>query len=249
MKRYTTEKIEVRASCFLHRSNNSIISSNKMSTVDLIANDPILVAMAKGDIPWGDLLISSKDDNAPVLKMRKDIWTAFPVNLIPLGTDADGAERHAVAWDYARFTSDTNLRESENSTRERLLSALQASTKWVVESMTCKYCICVIRMVFNGYQPTERRRGTTLKAIADIYKFFPAVVHSVNNGANNGSNGAYSIELHSKRIEKLSEIKGYDVSEEVRSELLCALKASNSWRVLSARLPCEVCRIEIASIE
>jgi len=219
-----------------------------MSTVDLIANDPILAAMAKGDIPWGDLLISSKDDNAPVLRTRKDIWTAFPVKLVPLGTGACGAERHAVAWDYMRRTSDTNLRESENSTRERLLSALRASTKWVVETTTCKYCICVIRMVFNGYQPTNIPQGPTLKAIADIYKFFPAVVYSVNGGVNNGvNNRMYSIELHSKRIEKLSEIKGYDVSEEVRSELLHALKDSGSWRVLSTRLPCEVCRIETLS--
>ena len=36
--------------------SETLISSNKMSTVDLIANDPVLAAMANGDIPWGDLL-------------------------------------------------------------------------------------------------------------------------------------------------------------------------------------------------
>lgn len=211
-----------------------------MSTVDLIANDPILAAMAKGDIPWGDLLISQKD--VPILKTRKDIWTTFPVKLIPLGADTDGAECHAVAWNYARFTSDMALQDCENSMRENLLCALKASTKWVVETTDCKQCICVIRMVFHGYQPAKTLRIPALKALADIYKFFPAVVCALNNGVNNG---IHTIELHSKRIEKMSEIKGRDVSEEVRGELLHALKSSSSWRVLPARLPCEVCRIEM----
>ena len=210
-----------------------------MSTVDLIANDPVLAAMAKGDIPWGDLLISQNE--ATLLKTRKDIWKAFPVKLIPLRTDVDGAERHAVAWDYARFTYNRGLREYENSTRERLLNALKASTKWVVETTTSRYCICVIRMVFHGYRPEEGSTAITLNALADIYKFFPVVVYVLNGGL-------YSIELHGKRMEKLSEIKGYDTSEEIRSELLHALKDSSSWHVLPARLPCEVCRIEMLGL-
>ena len=208
-----------------------------MSTVDLIANDPVLAAMAKGDIPWGDLLISYKD--VPILKTRKDVWKAFPVKLIPLRTDMDGAERHAVAWDYARFTSNMGSQGYEKSMRGSLLNALKASTKWVVETTVSRYCICVIRMVFHGYRPeeeTKANRASTLNALTDIYKFFPAVVYALKSGV-------YSIELHSKRMEKLSEIKGYDTSEEVRSELVEALKNSSSWRVLPAKLPCEVCRI------
>jgi hypothetical protein len=207
-----------------------------MASVDLIANDPILAAMAKGDIPWGDLLVSRNE--AMLLKTRKDIWMTFPVKLIPLGIDTDGAERHAVAWDYERLTSNMGQQELESSMRKRLLCALESSTKWVVESTRCTYCICIIRMVFHGYKPAKSPQLPSLQTIGDIYKFFPAVVCALNNGT-------HSIELHSKRIAKMSEIKGYDVSEEVRGELLCALKSSSSWCVLPTRLPCEVCRIKM----
>ena len=217
----------------------SVLPTRKMSTIDLIASDPILSAMAKGDIPWGDLLISHEETATPVLKTRKDIWTTFPVKLIPLGTGDDGAERHAIAWDYTRFRSG-NWLDYERSTRERLYRGLEASKKWVVEPATPRNdYICVIRMVFEGYQPTELcNQGPALTTLADIYNFFPAVTYKM-------SNNTHSIELHSKRLKKMSEIKGYDVTCEVEQELISALKASIRWRVLVAKLPCELCRIEM----
>jgi len=191
------------------------------STMNLIDSDPILSAMAKGDIPWGDLLL---DEQPPILTTRKDIWTTFPVKLIPLGSGGDGAERHAVMWNTTRAVAD-------NETHKRLLASLNACKKWRVEQSFRSDCICVIRMVFQGSQ------SKSLNTLADLHKFFPAVTYSL--GGN-----MYSVELHEKRVKKLSDLQGYDVTSEVSYRLLQSLKKSSSWRVLPSILPCEVCRIQ-----
>ncbi len=190
------------------------------STMNLIESDPILSAMAKGDIPWGDLLL---DEQPPILTTRKDIWTKFPVKLIPLGSGEDGAERHAVMWNTTRF--------ADNETRKRLFASLNASKKWRVEQSFRSDCICVIRMVFQGSQ------SKSPNTLADLHKLFPAVTYSL--GGN-----MYSVELHENRVKKLSDLQGYDVTSEVSYRLLQSLKQSSSWRVLPSILPCEVCRIQ-----
>jgi len=171
----------------------------------------------------------------PILLSRKDIWTTFPVKLIPLGSGEDGAERHAVMWNHSRIAVDWD----ERNTRNSLLSALKACKKWSVELSSRPDCICVIRMVFYGHRRNPNAtRVAPLTSISDIHKLFPAVTYDIGNNV-------YSIELHEKRAKKMSEIKGYDALQEIAGNLLQALKASIHWRVLSSVLPGEVCRIEL----
>ena len=211
-------------------------------SINLIENDPILLAMAKGDILWGDLLDDEKSQSqSPILLSRKDIWTTFPVKLIPLGSGEDGAERHAVMWNHSRVAEIAEIAVDwdECKTRNSLLSALKACKKWSVELSSRPDCICVIRMVFYGHRRNPNApRVAPLTSISDIHKLFPAVTYDIGNNL-------YSIELHEKRTTKMSEIKGYDASQEIAGNLLQALKASIHWRVLSSVLPGEVCRIEM----
>ena len=73
----------------------------------LSLNDDILGGMSWGDFQCKVDKLAQRNDDAqrddlnlefPVLSLRKDIWTNFPVTLVPLGTGDDGAERHAVVW-------------------------------------------------------------------------------------------------------------------------------------------------------
>ena len=38
------------------------------------------------------------------LNLRKDIWTHFPVIVVPLGRGTDGAERHAIVWNRKKLS-------------------------------------------------------------------------------------------------------------------------------------------------
>jgi hypothetical protein len=120
------------------------------------------------------------DDDAdwmcPELVLRKDIWTHFPVTLIPLGKDAGGAERHSVQWHRVKLTqsrTSSDFDEDIATIERRLLKALTASSKWDVlpaeqrgyvtivpetpltGEITAVREICILRMNFVPDAPAE----------------------------------------------------------------------------------------------
>jgi len=120
------------------------------------------------------------DDDAgwmcPELVLRKDIWTHFPVTLIPLGKDAGGAERHSVQWHrvkLAQSRESSDFDEDVATIERRLLKALEASPKWDVlpaeqrgyvtivpetpqtGELTARKEICILRMNFVPEPPSE----------------------------------------------------------------------------------------------
>ena len=144
---------------------------NNMTTEEFMA------AMNSGKIAWGDLCLEMPptktrrpqaqaeqakqlefgwDLEIPQLKLRKDIWTNFPVTVEPLGAGADGAERHAIRvhrknWSEWRQTNavdyDDWLNWDEN-TEFRLLKALESCRAWTVEESADGNVLAVIRMNF-----------------------------------------------------------------------------------------------------
>ena len=217
-----------------------------MSVANSLLSDPIYLSMGDHTKSWGDMFYL-ETNATPVLMTRKDIWTQYPVFLVPLGSGSDGAERHALLWDPSRLT---NWKTTDDAMVIRLRKALADSPKWVVESPLREDHICVIRMVYktqNQDRNQERNMNQKrlypiprLSTLKDIYKHYPVVSHPIHN------NQIHSIELYKNRIRMLSNIKGYDVTEEMKEQILDALRASASWRVLRAELPSEVCRLEMA---
>ena len=105
----------------------------------------------------------------PDLRLRKDIWTHFPVTVVPLGRSTDGAEHHSVQWHRERLLAgrdDPDFESYVEDVQRRLLKALEASPKWDVlpaekhglieltretptyGALTASSEICILRMVF-----------------------------------------------------------------------------------------------------
>lgn len=216
-----------------------------------------------GGKSWGDyqyehdmarsldrVLPSDWDLEFPILSLRKDIWTHFPVILMPLGTGSDGAERHAVMWHRKRLVAWRESRSAdfqewsdyEAITEYRLLKCLRASARWVVEPAQTDAHICVIRMLYGDQAPeltivqrVAQEHIPVLTCLNDIKLYFPVVWHKLSDNSNAK---LYSIELYEKKI--------VGDRAEVVQKLEKALRASGSWRVLRAAPGSkEICRLEM----
>lgn len=191
-----------------------------------------------------DAQIASEEDRdwvPPVLNLRKDIWTHFPVVLNPLGNGEDGAERHAVCWhctNLVAWRTEHPQPESwvdyETLTRRRLLRALTASTKWTVEPAVAPDQICILRMNFRprleflDSSETESAppvRVPLLLRLNDIKMHFPVVWHSLPSPTPDVK--LYALEFHTKKLAMCRKDPGH-----VRAQLLAALRASTAWTVL-----------------
>ena len=125
------------------------------------------------------------DWECPELVLRKDIWTHFPVTLIPLGKDVSGAERHSVQWHRVKLSqsrTSSDFDEDIATIERRLLKALEASTKWDVlpaeqhgyvtivpetpqtGEITAQREICILRM---NFVPEEAPVAPTPAAVSD----------------------------------------------------------------------------------
>ena len=149
-------------------------------------NDPLVQAMKRGNIRWGDLMVDEnatrpppspvkpksptienialKNWSMPNLTMRKGIWEHFPVTLVPL-EEHDGTERYAIEWhrkhlrDWASAHSASEAKQMEYQayTEFRLLHALEAHPhKYTVEFPRKKDQIAVIAMVHGGPKAAPR---------------------------------------------------------------------------------------------
>lgn len=98
----------------------------------------------------------------PVLKLRKDIWAHFPVNVDSMGRGVNGADRHCVEWHNGKVRQ--MAREAGKSDAEmraellpKLLHALTKSTAWTVEAPPPgSKCVAVLAMKFLPRNNTRR---------------------------------------------------------------------------------------------
>lgn len=189
----------------------------------------------------------------PSLIFRKDIWTHFPVIVVPLGRGTDGAERHAIIWNRKKLTEwrasarpETWL-QHESVQHERLIQGLHASTKWTVEMAANPDHICVIRMKYamsNKHASNYEApiiHSPVLTRLTDIKAYFPVVWRAISNN----STKSFALELHRNDIAKLSAARGQDVEDQIVGILMRALKASTAWRVLQPVEANEFCRLEM----
>lgn len=187
----------------------------------------------------------------PSLTFRKDIWTHFPVIVVPLGRGTDGAERHAIIWNRKKLSE---LRTStkpeawlqyETAQHEQLVKCLQACNKWAVEMASNPDHICVIRMKYkmnnkpaSNYE-TPIIHSPVLTRLTDIKAYFPVVWHALPNAVK-----TFALELHHNDIAKMTVTRGQDVEDQIVGLLMRALKASTAWRVLQPEGN-EFCRLEM----
>jgi hypothetical protein len=181
---------------FLLSSLLSLLPSVMSADTDTPLFDELFARMNDPSFCWGDEALLAAptpaplptlselgclplpDDDAdwecPELVLRKDIWTHFPVTLIPLGKDAGGAERHSVQWHrvkLAQSRTSSDFDEDIMTIERRLLKALEASSKWDVlpaetrgyvtivpetpltGELTAAREICILRMNFAPEPP------------------------------------------------------------------------------------------------
>jgi hypothetical protein len=207
----------------------------------------------------------------PNLTMRKGIWETFPVVLKPL-EDRNGTERFAIEWHRKhlkewkdeRSASMDEWMEYQAYAEFRLIHALRAHAhQYVIEPPRTKDQIVVIAMKHREPRvekpeplaaphavprnegkshAVEPTRGPVLHKLNDIKAHFPVVWHPVDGRVGKST---YALELFGKKIREMSMTVGHDVTEEVKHQLMNALRASRAWHVLPA-VGKELCRLEIA---
>ena len=140
------------------------------------ADEADKVAFAPVPAPEPELKPYDPDEfwECPDLRLRKDIWTHFPVTVVPLGRRADGAEYHSIQWHRDKLLAgrdDFDFDEYVSEVERRLIKALEASPKWDVlpkethglveltrETRTCGALtaaseVCILRMIFTEAAP------------------------------------------------------------------------------------------------
>ena len=182
-----------------------------------------------------------EDYIVPDLTMRKGIWENFPVIVDAIPSE-DGTDRYALKWHaknladwkHSRAATWDEYQEYETFAEFRLLHALRKFPhKYRLEPPRNRDEIVVIAMVHGAEPRANAYRGPRLVRLNDIKEHFPVVWKEVVGAPSK----TYAIELFGKRIRELSAAAGHDVSEEVKRELLAALAASPSWRLLSGEGP------------
>lgn len=87
----------------------------------------------------------------PVLKLRKDIWERFPVNLKALDRGADGRDRYGIEWHNMKVRTlarerGVSEKDLKAAVEPRLLRALGAASDWTVEAPGFTDYIAIIAM-------------------------------------------------------------------------------------------------------
>ena len=178
----------------------------------------------------------------PLLLTRKDIWTFFPVTVVPLGSDANGAECHAIEWHMKNLRSWIKLWNMPRLVAyDHLMAALKSSRKWYVDPPRNGNMLCVIRMRFRAAIPTPVETPF-LTCLNDIKHYYPVVWHPV---ASSTEYPVYSVEIYANLLAKMTKAAGYDVTDKVKKELAIALKASPAWIVLDGVEKQEFCRLQM----
>jgi hypothetical protein len=154
-----------------------LINDDSIWGDDTIRNqtpDP-LASTDECDEPNTSSLSEDWDLDFPELRLRKDIWENFPVEVKPLGAGEDGAERHAIIWHRKNLADWRESRTScfeeadnyESCCEYRLMKCLFANPRWTVEKPINTNQICVIRMNFENTTAVPTKLATESLPIAN----------------------------------------------------------------------------------
>jgi len=173
-------------------------------------------------------------DTVPSLRLRKDIWTHFPVCLIKLPTNPeDHRDRYAIQWHQDNLDKwCQQIPNYQHIAHIRLMKALVSATdRWTVEAPRRPGDLCIIAMCFSEEAPTYetlpnlRAERMDLEVINDVKTYFPICWKTRKN--------QHILEFHNMHVRALA--KKYSADElEIReitlSRLFPALKASG-WTI------------------
>ena len=169
-------------------------------------------------------------ENVPSLRLRKDIWTHFPVCLIKLPYSHDGRDRYAVQWHQKNLESwGQHIPQYTAIAQIRLIKALAASEKWSIERPQKPGDLCVIAMNFSE-QPREFEHLPSMSAesiscIDDLKDVFPVCWKTQKN--------RHTLEFHNTMVRAMANTRGVDelvIRHEVLAQMLPALEKSG-WVV------------------
>lgn len=180
--------------------------------------------------------------NLPKLKLRKDIWTHFPVCLFK-HPDTDGRDRYSVQWHRQRLQEwSQGIPLYESVVKVRLLQALRESDKWEIYPSSSAHDLCVLAMNFST-QPKEHTMlpaifapSPPIRSIDDLKDFFPVCWKSVKN--------TYNLEFHNTLVRCLAQ--RFKMTEpQLRTMIEEKLKeeCAKQWNVLPPVRPSEICRL------
>ena len=105
----------------------------------------------------------------PLLKRREDIWTFFPVNSVPLGRGANGADRHGIEWHtmkLRRYAAEKGMsvEQAKADVLPTLLKALATSASWKVEAPAPGSPYIAV-LVMRFAKVTNTRRNSNKNAV------------------------------------------------------------------------------------
>lgn len=187
-------------------------------------------------------------DTIPSLRLRKDIWTHFPVCLIKLPYCADGRDRYAVQWHQKNLDMwCQKIPQYQNIVRIRMLHALAAAKdRWSLETPQAPGDLCVIAMNFSEEPRTFAslpdlftNDTVCLASIENIKKLFPICWKSSNN--------RHSLQFHNSYVRALAHKHGVDefeIRQLTLQRLMPALKEAG-WAIIppAKTNSCEICTI------
>lgn len=188
-------------------------------------------------------------ESLPSLKLRKDIWTHFPVCLVKLPMAQDGRDRYAIQWHQKNLTEwSQGIPQYSIITQVRLLKALKTSPKWTIEQPTTPGDLCVIAMNVQS-NPENDGVATELPRLFDtlpenvtsvetLREFLPICWKSKNN--------RYTLEFHNTHVRGLA-LKHGITELEVKTMVVQKLRdcLSSTWEVQTTQkfLGNEICTI------
>ncbi len=182
-------------------------------------------------------LLSVSISKIPTLKLRKDIWTHFPVCLVKLPEpQEDGRDRYAVQWHQKNLEEwSQNIPAYQTVAKFRLLQSLYQSPKWSVESSKNPTDICLIAMQIpdNSELQTSTSRplpdifatDPQIQTLEDLRKYFPICWKSKTNGS-------VTLEFHCTQLRALAAAHSMSESnlrKHVQTRLTQILK--NRWSI------------------
>lgn len=166
----------------------------------------------------------------PVLHLRKDIWSHFPVCLVKMPY-TDNHDRYAIRWHKKHLMEWSQGTPSyETIVKDRLMTALKTCSKWTVEPAANHDDLCVIAMNFSETPrvfdslPDIEVADPSITTLEDMNKYFPVCWKIRNN--------KYYIEFHNTQVRALAD--KYSLPEDlmrfkIKEKLIKTL--STNWSV------------------
>jgi hypothetical protein len=189
------------------------------------------------------------NNSVPSLRLRKDIWTHFPVCLVKIPT-ADGRDRYSVQWHKKNLAEwSQNIPGYEDVAKLRLMQALVSSDRWTVERPVGGDNICVIAMNFSAAEQTPMEKELPnlaaeqimVEFIDDLKNYFPIVWKKSGGGV-----GKCVLEFHNTQVRAIAQ-KGGITEADVRRDVLLKMIPilETKWKVLMTNKPngSEICTV------